>query len=119
MKKWLIIGGILLVIAGGAGFWYQGNYGTVPYYTKVANQGTRVEDHFDNGDPANYYRYQQATYSEKGTAKELTFTTIEDKPLKMGAYLKIGYNENHQEVINWEEVSEQDVPKAALEKLAK
>ncbi|GAY73958.1 DUF1093 domain-containing protein [Lentilactobacillus kosonis] len=39
------------------------------------------------------------------------------RPLKMGAYLKVSYNEKRSQVISWEKVNKNDVPTKALAKL--
>ncbi|TAS64325.1 hypothetical protein BV266_12570, partial [Lactiplantibacillus plantarum] len=39
------------------------------------------------------------------------------RSLKMHAYLKVGYNDKRQQVINWEKVDRKDIPQAALNRI--
>ena len=49
--------------------------------------------------------------------KELTFDSVLPRSLKMHAYLKVGYNDKRQQVINWEKVDQKDIPQAALNRI--
>ena len=118
MKKpviWGLIIAFIVLLPIGLGYtWYHSNYGTTAYYTKITTTGERKTEKDSSGKTYVYYHYSQPTYNENGNKKTLTFNTVRPRPLKMNAYLKIGYNDNRQRVINWEKVDQRDVPKAAL-----
>lgn len=69
--------------------------------------------------PYVYYHYSQPGYSDNGVKKELTFDSVLPRSLKMHAYLKVGYNDKRQQVINWEKVNQKDIPQAALNRIQK
>lgn len=121
MKKGIIISGIvtvlLLVTFGGAYYWYNANYGTESYYTQIVTNGTKSVDTDDNGNKYVHYSYNQAIYNKDGQKIMTEFNSVEARPLKRNAYLKIGYNAHRKQVISWEKVDKQNVPKKALDKL--
>ncbi|MDV0430505.1 YxeA family protein [Lactiplantibacillus sp. DA1] len=121
MKKagiWGLIITIIVLIPVGLGFnWYHSNYGTTAYYTQITTKGERKTGKDDSGKAYVYYHYSQPGYSDNGAKKALSFDSVLPRSLKMGAYLKVGYNDKRQQVINWEKVNHKDVPKAALNKI--
>lgn len=104
-------------IFGGAYYWYQSNYGGTDYYTKVINDGKKVTEKDDNGNPTVFYKYEQNGYSQDGTAKKLVFTESLGRPFKRNAYLKVVYNAKRNQVISYEKVDAGSVPDKANEKL--
>ncbi|RDF81033.1 YxeA family protein [Lactiplantibacillus plantarum] len=121
MKKAGILGLIITIIVlvpVGLGFnWYHSNYGTKTYYTQITTKGERKTGKDDSGKPYVYYHYSQPRYSDNGVKKELTFDSVLPRSLKMHAYLKVGYNDKRQQVINWEKVDRKDIPQAALNRI--
>ena len=119
MKKAVLIILGLIVVGGGAGgyFWYQDNYGGDSYYTKITTTPEQHMEKDDSGKDFPFYTYEdQPAYDEKGTEKDIELHEGRDKPLRLDAYLKLLVNDK-KGVISWEEVSEKDVPKAALAKM--
>lgn len=45
----------VFVVCGGAWFWYDHNYGTTDYYTKIVQEGKRVD--IGSGGGMDQYRY--------------------------------------------------------------
>ena len=62
------------------------------------------------------YKYEQAAYNESGEEKIVKMNEHRSKPLREGAYLKLLVNPR-KGVLSWEEVSQEDVPKPALDQL--
>lgn len=115
---WGLIITIIVLIPVDLGFnWYHSNYGTTAYYTQITTKGERKTGKDDSGKAYVYYHYSQPGYSDNGAKKDLSFDSVLPRSLKMGAYLKVGYNDKRQQVINWEKVNHKDVPKAALNKI--
>ncbi|GEP20230.1 YxeA family protein [Pediococcus argentinicus] len=123
MKKGMITGIIVAIIAvigfGGAYYWYQLNYGATDYYTQITTGGTKQVKKFDNGSKYTIYHYDQPIYDKNGDSVKTEFNSVEDHPLKMNAYIKVGYNKHREQVLNWEKVDHNQVPKKALEKIDK
>ncbi|KLD57132.1 hypothetical protein WP50_36045, partial [Lactiplantibacillus plantarum] len=80
---------------------------------RITTKGERKTGKDDSGKPYVYYHYSQPGYSDNGVKKELTFDSVLPRSLKMHAYLKVGYNDKRQQVINWEKVDRKDIPQAA------
>lgn len=113
MKKWL---GALIVVAiflGGSFAAYRYYYMGETYYTKITTTG---EKHTENERKNTYYTYKQPAYDADGQAKEVSFNELRGKPLKMNAYLKLEVNAK-KGVLNWEEVTINEIPKAAAQQL--
>jgi len=92
--------------------WYLKNYGGIPYYTQITTKGERISASYKQ------YKYDQFGYDKDGHPLRLKFTSGPvTRPLKMGAYLKVSYNQKRSQVISWEKVSKSDVPSKALTKL--
>ncbi|EOA09365.1 YxeA family protein [Pediococcus acidilactici] len=102
---------------GGAYFWYKSNYGTENYYTQITNQGTKIVEKDDSGSQVVDYMYHQPIYDQNGQKVMAKFRGGLGRPLKLHAYLKVGYNTKRHQVISWEKVAKKDVPKAALKQL--
>ena len=54
---------------------------------------------------------------KKATVQKLISTVTKSRPLKMQAYLRLDYSTRRNQVISWEAVPKEKVPKAALAKL--
>ncbi|WP_283679187.1 YxeA family protein [Lentilactobacillus sp. Marseille-Q4993] len=105
---------IFLGIFGGAYFYYNQNYGGDQYYTKITNNGKKMER--DSGSV--YYHYNLPSYNKDGQKNNIKFNSYDlDRPLKKNAYLKIKYNQHRKEVLSWEKVDANKVPTAAKDKL--
>lgn len=121
MRKRVIASGIIvaifLFIFGGAYFWYKSNYGTENYYTQITNQGTKIVEKDGSGNQVVDYMYHQPIYDQNGQQVMAKFRGGLERPLKLHAYLKVGYNTKRHQVISWEKVAKKDVPKAALKQL--
>lgn len=116
MKK----GIISLLLAGvvfGSGYYvYDKNYGTEDYYTKISTDGENVVLKSDRGESFNRYHYNLESYKDANTSKSFEFDSVQDKPLKKEAYLKLKINDK-KGVMGWEETT--SVPKDIKEKLDK
>lgn len=123
MKNWKVIAWVITAVvllgAGvGGAVWYSNNYGQDPYYTKIVDEGKKTVD-VDSKSGAKYpsYEYTQDGYDKDGKAQEVHFEVHRERPLRKGAYLKVGYNSARDVIIGWEEVGEDEVPAGALDKL--
>lgn len=76
--------------------------GASKYYVEIQSEG---EAYTDQGHTR--YEYEVKGYNEDGEDKKLTFTS--NHPLKQDAYLQI--YEKKDEVITYEEVEQDDIPK--------
>lgn len=114
MKKGIIALLLAGVIMGGGYYVYDQNYGTEDYYTKITTDGEKVISKSDDGQSFNRYRYNLESYKDASTSKSFEFDSVQDKPLKKEAYLKLKINEK-KGVMGWEETA--SVPKEIKEKL--
>ena len=119
MKKFILtILTVAVVLVGGfviAEKWVKGG---AKYYVQITDKGERVEEKTASGGLFVNYRYHVNGYDEKGKTKELTFDSVEARPLKLQAYLKVTWNQK-KGVTGWEEVKKDQVPQKALSKLEK
>lgn len=78
--------------------------GSTKYYVEIDDDGEEYEE-------SGYtrYEYNLMGFDEDGEVKELSFTAGDQ--LKQGAYLKVYYKKD--DVITYEEVDADDVPKKA------
>ncbi|AQP53612.1 hypothetical protein CBF34_00690 [Vagococcus penaei] len=109
----------LVILLGGAGsyYFYQNYVRGTYYYTQVINEGKQIDMFKEDGTPmGDDYEYNQLGYDKDGQSKELEFHANKQRPLKLKAYLKLKINPNKGN-LSWEEVTEKDVPAAALKKL--
>jgi uncharacterized protein (TIGR01655 family) len=109
----LIVFGIFL---GGCFFSYRYYYGGTAYYTEITTSGTHSTSIASDSVVQDIYQYKQTAYNESGEKKVVEMNENRSKPLREGAYLKLLVNPR-KGVISWEEVSQDDVPKPALEQL--
>lgn len=117
MRRFLI--GIVMfavIVFGGLKIYTAMNYGGTTYYTKITTVGTKIAPQDDKGNVYVDYRYDQTGYSASGTAKKLVFNANKSRPLRLGAYLKLTYNE-HKGVTSWEAVPVTKVPQPAKQRL--
>jgi uncharacterized protein (TIGR01655 family) len=118
MRKGIIASSIVIILIlltfGSAYFWYDANYGTQNYYTQITDKGTKILEKDDSNNQHVNYIYQQPIYNRDGQRVDAQFKSNMERPLKLHAYLKIGYNAKRKRVISWEKVAKKDVPKAAL-----
>lgn len=108
MKKYLITGMVILL-----GLLTACNLQTIgsdKYYVQVEDNGKKYTEQ-------NYTRYEYTLkgFDADGERKELTFTAKDQ--LKEDAYLRVYYKKD--EVITYEEVQSEDMPKRALQLLEK
>ena len=96
---------VVVVIAGGVVLFWTG-IGQEPYYTQIDNSRC-VEIVPDAGMT---HEYTLTAYDTEGQAKDITFRT--ERVLRERAYLKLTVAPLRG-VINWEEVSLDDMPQAA------
>jgi len=96
------------IFLGGCFATYHYYYGGNDCYTVITNAGEHDTEISDNG--------VAEAYSSSGEVKRVKMNEHRSAPLREGAYLKLLVNPN-KGVLSWEEVSEEDVPEAALEKL--
>ncbi len=113
MKKWISIIVLVAIFLGGSFAAYRYYYMGESYYTKITTNG---EKHTEDDPKNTYYTYNQPAYNEEGHKKEVSFSEFRERPLKMNAYLKLKVNPR-KGVLSWEEVTIDQVPKAAAKQL--
>ncbi|EOH89678.1 YxeA family protein [Enterococcus villorum] len=116
MKKLISLLVILAVFIGGSFVAYHYFYGGTAYYTKITTLGTRENEKDDESHDTTHYIYNQTAYNKDGESKQVVLSEFREKPLKLNAYLKLKVNPR-KGVISWEEVSHDEVPKKAIEKI--
>lgn len=116
LKKILLFILPFLLLSTGIWFAYNYYYGGKDYYTQVHTPDDVKSGKFDNGVKYTEYQYTQAAYDKNGDKTTQKMSEIRDQPLRINAYLKLKVNAK-KGVISWEEVSEKDIPKKALEHL--
>lgn len=108
---------IFISVICGAFFFIQQEVGAdTTYYTKITNKGKKIIEKTNRGESITDYEYTLKAADDQGNVKNISFKGNRDRPLKMYAYLKVGYNAK-KGVINWEEVQQKDVPAKALAKI--
>ena len=86
---------------------------TEEFVTTYKSAGEEVSNNENKQEGLNYV-YVTASYNDKGRKRNLKYVSF-GKKLTPNKYLKI--TNKGQDVRKWEEVSEEEVPKKALEKL--
>lgn len=120
MKKKLI--GVIVaaaVIVGGLVILQNVNFnrlGAEQYYTQIIGQGKILKNKDDNGVTHISYEYKLPGFDKDGHEKTLTFTA--QKQLRENAYLSL-FVKDDKGVTSYQEVSKEDIPKKASEKLMK
>lgn len=117
MKKIIASLIVFVVFLGGCFFAYRYYYGGTDYYTKITTDGTHSTSLARDGVIDDIYHYEQPAYNESGEKQVIKLNERRSKPLREGAYLKLLVNPR-KGVLSWEEVSQEDVPKPALDQLA-
>lgn len=108
----------VFVVCGGAWFWYEQNYGTMDYYTKIVQEGKRVDIGSGGGMDQHRYSYHLPSYTKENHEETLSFNSAKDKELKPNSYLVLHVNDK-KGVMGWEEVTASDVPASVLHSLDK
>lgn len=110
---------ILLIPLVGYEFWYVPNYSGDDYYTFVGNSYKEIIEKDDSGNDYREYYYNQKSYDKNGNEKLLKFNSTLGRPIKANNYLKVTYNDKHQQVISWQKVEKTNVPRKSLEQILK
>ncbi|CAJ1177054.1 hypothetical protein LCR01_03200 [Companilactobacillus crustorum] len=110
---------ILLIPLFGYEFWYVPNYSGDDYYTFVGNSYKEIIEKDDSGNDYREYYYNQKSYDKNGNEKLLKFNSTLGRPIKANNYLKVTYNDKHQQVISWQKVEKTNVPRKSLEQILK
>ena len=120
MKKILISITILLAIILSLGGYllYGLLSGGTNYYVKINKEPIAVMDSIDSKGVKQgiYHTYELNAYDDKGKELTVTFDSYKGSPLRTGAYLELKVN-NKNEVKQWKEVKEGDIPEPALKEL--
>ena len=116
MKKTLKIVVPLLLVFAISWFGYNYYFGGKSYYTKIETVGKESTDIATNGEQHKQYTYTQTAFDADGNKTVQKLYEYRDSPLKMNAYLKLKVNDR-KGVLSWEEVTEQEVPEKALDKI--
>lgn len=110
---------ILLIPLAGYEFWYVPNYSGDDYYTFVGNSYKEIIEKDDSGNDYREYYYNQKSYDKNGNEKLLKFDSALGRPIKANNYLKVTYNNKRQQVLSWEKVQKDQVPRKPLEQILK
>jgi uncharacterized protein (TIGR01655 family) len=116
MKSLLKIFIPLLLICGVSWYFYQEYFGGEDYYTQITTSGQKGTSQSSSGEVMTLYTYHQKAYNKKGAEKVEKLSEYREKPLKMNAYLKLKVNKR-KGVLSWVEVTEKEIPAAALKKI--
>jgi len=116
MKKMIGLIVAFLLLSGGAWYGYNYFYGGKDFYTEITTTGEETEEISSSGQSLKTYHYTQKAYDKNGSETTQKMNEARDKPLRIGAYLKLKVNER-KGVISWEEVTENEVPDKALSHL--
>lgn len=81
--------------------------GAEKYYTRICEEGKKIEDKAADGTIYTRYEYKQPAYDDDGNKETLTFTA--NKQLRENAYLLL-YVKNEKGVTSYEEVSAEELP---------
>ncbi|GEM_PF-5274746 len=109
MKKLLMVSmGFVICLLSACSPQSLQTIGSTKYYVEIDDKGEGYEE-----SGYSRYEYNLMGFDEDGEAKELSFTA--GHQLKQGAILKVHYKKG--EVITYEEVDADDVPKKAQELL--
>ncbi|MGO2629857.1 MAG: YxeA family protein, partial [Enterococcus italicus] len=85
------------------------------YYVQVTTDGKK-EVFSASGTSLVDYQYSLTGYNDEGSAKKLSFSTVQEQPLRKMAYLKVTYNDK-KGVTSYQEVKASALPEKAKEKL--
>jgi len=108
---------ILLIPLCGYELWYVPNYGGDDYYTYVGDSYKEIIEKDDSGNDYKEYYYNQKAYDKNGNEKLLKFDSALGRPIKENNYLKVKYNNKHAEVISWEKIDKNNIPRKPLEQI--
>lgn len=86
--------------------------GTV-YYTKIVDDGKKVESKTNNGEVVIDYEYNQVLVDENGNKITRSFFGNKDRPLKKNRYMSLIVNDK-KGVMRWQEVKKSEVPTKAI-----
>ncbi len=89
-------------------------FGKEDVYVQVGDPAYTEEDKLDSGQIMTSYWYELPAYDDNGSVKDVEFSA--QKELKQDAYLKL-YIKKGNEVTSYDEVSWEEIPGAAQEKL--
>ncbi|MDU0401798.1 hypothetical protein KF7HA_00098 [Lactococcus lactis] len=76
---------LVMIIGAGCG-WYKVNYGTIPYYVQLTQDGKSEKITYNDGTSGTIYRYNLTGYDKSGKSQQVKL--IESRILKHDAYLK-------------------------------
>ena len=107
---------VLLVLSGASWYGYSYYFGGRDYYTKITETGETSNSIGSNGESLTSYQYTQKAYDKEGSETTQEMNEYRKDPLRIGAYLKLKVNDR-KGVLSWEEVTEQEVPAKALQKI--
>ncbi|KWW15463.1 MULTISPECIES: YxeA family protein [Peribacillus] len=118
MKKFLMIVGILFIL-GAAGVFALtkldfNRMNADNYYLQITEDGTQHEHKLDDGSVMTSYSYKLEATNADGETETLEFTA--QKNLRKDAYLKV-YVKDEDQVSSYDEVTFEEIPKKAQEKL--
>lgn len=116
MKKIIGLLVVFLLLSGGAWFAYDYYYGGKDYYTEITTTGEVSQEKDSKGESFTVYHYTQTAFDKDGNETTQKMNESREKPLRIGALLKMKVNER-KGVISWEEVNESDIPDKAMEKI--
>lgn len=119
MKKGLTVLAVVGIILVGFVIFLQNvnlnRLGAQEYYVQINQDGTRIEDKFDNGKKNVYYEYTLKGFDAKGNEKKLIFKAYNTLPLRKDAYLRIYVKGSG--VSSYQEVQVDELPETAKHKL--
>lgn len=111
--KYVVVILLLVVLMLGSYLGYQVYFGGVPYYTKIQDNGKKMDMGMMGSDQEFIdYEYSQLAYDKEGHEKQVDFIGAIGRPLKKNAYLKVTVNKK-KGVVRWEEVDLGDIPDKA------
>lgn len=117
-----IIGLVVLIAVAVGGFMLYKSYSGSDLYTVVAKEGTKENVSTRDGGGYVDYKNNLKAYDADGNEKDVEFYGAggdrQDRPLKVGAFLKLSYNDG-KGVLSWEEISKDNIPEKALAQLEK
>ncbi|MBL1227403.1 YxeA family protein [Enterococcus sp. BWR-S5] len=116
MKKMIALLVGFLLLSGGAWYAYDYYYGGNDYYTEITATGDVSQETDSKGQSFTVYHYTQVAFDKDGKETTQKMNESRDKPLRIGAFLKLKVNER-KGIISWEEVKQNEVPDKALEKI--
>lgn len=120
MKKLLIsVVAIAVILIGGLAILQNVNINRVgadQYYTQITDQGKILESKDSRGVKHDSYEYELPAFNKDGQEKTVTFTA--QKQLREHAYLTL-FLKDDKGVTSYEEVTIDNIPTKASEKLAK